>query len=574
MRRGSLGIGLALCVVGVAIAIAPNTATMFGWLARWWPVAPMLLGVGSLIGFATRRQPRSPFRGAALLVVGGVALALTLQSSVNPVMLYGRFWPLLLGVVALVSILRYYTHKPELGESRPAFFSAGKLSLVGLIVVSGIAANRLAEANPNMLARISMPAGLDRLRDNLFGEEFTFDPISQTTALPAGGVVSVTNRYGDIAIEAADGDQVEVTLTPIVHAYDREAAGRVASQLQLAVKATGPMLEVSTNRNEIDHEITTNMRVRVPRSASLKISQAHGELVVAGVGADAATLAIDATHTPVRLRNVRAAVEVKNAYDTVEVTQSSGSLNILGRNDVVVDQFEGAVRLEDSDTVKLKGLVAPTVDLVSVDRASVSIEDVGISRDANAPSPGTRVTIEGDHTSVVLKSIRGNVSVKTSHEDVKASDVTGLFEVESSHSRVEATAVGALKIKTDHDDVRAKSIRGSVDIENDHGAVFVSGFEADCAVQTSFDEVRLEAARNQAGDVNVTNEHGEIDVRLPTEQAYRIEPTIERGDLRIDPQFEKAASVAATSHRVVLRTTFDDIIVKPLTGRGDDRDPA
>src|SRR5688572_11513976 len=173
IRRGSLGIGLALCGVGVLMALAPSTGAILGWLARWWPLFPLALGVGSLVGFAVRRQPRSPLSGAVLLVVGGAALALTLQTTTNPIALYGRFWPLLLGVVALVEILRHYSWRPEMGELRPALFGTGKLVLVGLLVVSGLGANRLAEANPNLLARISMPAGLDRLRDQLFGEEFT-----------------------------------------------------------------------------------------------------------------------------------------------------------------------------------------------------------------------------------------------------------------------------------------------------------------------------------------------------------------------------------------------------------------
>src|SRR6185369_2960376 len=127
------------------------TPTLVGWIARWWPVIPILLGAGSLIGFASRRHPKSPFRGAALILFGGLALAMTLQSATNPVALYSRFWPLLLGVVALVEILRHYSYKPGMGERRPALFSAGKVALVGMIVVSGLTANRLAEANPNLI---------------------------------------------------------------------------------------------------------------------------------------------------------------------------------------------------------------------------------------------------------------------------------------------------------------------------------------------------------------------------------------------------------------------------------------
>jgi DUF4097 and DUF4098 domain-containing protein YvlB len=588
MKRGSLGIGLALCAAGVVLALAPNVPTLVGWAARWWPLAPIALGLASLVGFAARRRPRSPLRGAAMLVFGGLSLAVTLQSAPNPVAFYGRFWPILLAVVALVSVLRYYSYRPESGEPRPALFGAGKLSLVGLIVISGLAANRLAEANPNLLARVSMPAGLEHLRDELFGEEFAFAPLTASAPLPASGVVTVTNRYGDVAVEAVDGDAVEVTVTPSVRAYERGTAERVASQLRLAVEASGPGLGVGTNRAEIEHELTTNMRVRVPRRASLRIEQSHGRVAVSGIAADGATLTIDASHAPVDIRGVRAAIEIKDARAKVAVTDSSGSLNVLGRNDVSVSKFAGAVRLEDSDSVRLEDLAAPTVDLVSVDHARVAIENVAggslfedPAKADGVPIPDgvfdgrvpTRVTIEGAHTSVSLKSIFGDVTVKTTHDDVKATGVSGALEVEASHSKVEATSVGSLKVRTDHEDVRAKDVAGTVDVENDHGGVFVSNFQADCSVRTSFDSVKLEAAGRQAGDVRVENARGKIDVRLPAGQAYRVEHEVERGDVRIDRAFEQAAS-GGTVYRVVLKTTHDDITVRPLAGRAGDKDPA
>jgi DUF4097 and DUF4098 domain-containing protein YvlB len=579
-RRGSLGIGLALCAASLLLALAPNTPTLVGWLARWWPVAPILLGAGSLIGFASRRHPRSPLRGAALILFGGVALAVTLQSATNPLTLYGRFWPLLLGVVALVEIIRHYSYKPGMGESRPALFSAGKLALVGLIVVSGLAANRLAEANPNFIARISMPAGLDRIRDDLFGEEYTFDALSGAAQLPAGGLVSISNRYGDVVVEAGDGDRVEVTVTPAVHAYDRAAAERVAGQLRLAVANNGTIVDVGTNRGEIDHEITTNMRVRVPKSASLRVAQAHGGITITGVGGDRATLAIDATHAPVEIRDVAAAIEIKDAYDKVEVARSSGSLNILGRNDVVVSDFGGAVRLEDSDSVKLANLTSPTVDLVSVDHASVSIENVSapggdaLSASFHGAGAASKVNVQGEHTSVAVKKVQGDVTVKTTHDDISAQDVTGALEVDASHASVEATSVGSLRVKTDHDDVRAKNVAGSVDIENDHGAVVVSGFGAGCSIRTSFDTARLEVRGPQSGDISVENEHGKIDVTLPAGQGYQIVPTVRRGEVRIDSQFEQTSAAGAAARRVVLTTTYDDVVVRPLVGRADEKDPA
>ena len=563
IRRGSLGIGLALCAIGVLMAVAPSPSAGLGWLAQWWPVLPLLAGAGSLVGFATRRQPRSPWTGALLVVFGGIALALTMQSGANPLALYGRFWPLLLGLVAVVEILKYYSWRPDMGELRPALFSSAKLVVVALVVVSGIGANRLAEANPNFLARISMPAGLDRVRDQLFGDVFAFEAIRQTAPLPAGGIVAVTNRFGDVTVEAYDGADVEVALTPSVRAYDRASAELVASQVRLAVAANGQILSVGTNRNEIEHELTTNLHVRVPRSAGLRIEQAHGKVAVAGVATPGGSVTVDASHSRVELREVAAKIEVKTSYDLVSVSDSSGSLSIAGRNDVRVARFTGPVRLEDSDSVQLKDLTSATVDLVSVDHATVTIENVAAGQQA------ARVVVEGTRTRVTLRSIQGDAVVRTTHDEVTVSDLTGALEVETSHAEVVVSNVASVRVKTDHDDVRVKGVGGPVEIENDHGDVTVSDFRGACVVRTSFDDVRLEAAAAQAGDVTVENKHGKIDLRLPVGGGYRFETQVDRGKVRIDDAFDPDLASDGAGRRVVLKTTNDDIVVRALSGRSE-----
>ena len=135
---------------------------------------------------------------------------------------------------------------------------------------------------------------------------------------------------------------------------------------------------------------------------------------------------------------------------------------------------------------------------------------------------------------------------------------------------VNVTNVRSLRVKTDHDDVRARDIAGAVEIENDHGDVVVSGFRSSCVVQTTFDDVKLEAHRDQTGDVRVVNEHGKIDVRLPAGRGYNVEPHVTRGKVRLDDEFE----TTATGSLVYLETTNDDIVVRTLAGRQEGTDPA
>jgi DUF4097 and DUF4098 domain-containing protein YvlB len=565
MRRNiTLGIGLALFAAGVLVVLSPSSGVFATLFTTWWPILPIAAGAGSLVGFALRRQPRGPFWGALLMLGGGIALAITLGLAASPLALYGRFWPVLVGVIALVEVLKHYTYRPELGE-RPRLFSAGKLVLVGAVVVSGLAANRLADAEPGLLARVEMPSALDRLRDQLFGEEFTFDAVTHAAPLPDGGAVSIDNRFGEVTVEGGDLDRVEVTLVPRIRAYDRAEAARAAESLRLVVEPSGSDLLVRTNREEIEHEIATDLRVRVPRGAALRISQEHGAVTVAGLSA-AAGLRIDASKSPISIRNVASPIEVENALGTVRVEQSSGSLDLRGRsNNVTIKGFEGAIRLEDSDSVLLSDVRSTAIDLVSVDHASVSME--------NVTGPSARVSIEGTHTSVKLKKIDGDVRIKTTHDSVRATDVTGLLEVEADHTDVDVARVGSLKVRTSYDAVRAREVAGAVEILADHGDVTVSEFGGSCTVRTTYDDVRLVASAGQAGDVLVENEHGKVDVRLPVGGRYAFDTEVERGEVKIDPAFQRMVSAGAGATRVVLKTSHDDIVVRPGAARSED-DPA
>ena len=573
-RSGTLGFGLALCVIAAAIALAPSSGALVSWLVRLWPVLPILVGIASLVGFALKRQPRRPWVGAVLISFGALALPVTLQATSNPLVLFGKYWPVMVVVVAFVEVLRQYTHRPEMGE-RPALFSPGKIALVGLIAVTGLGANRLAETNPNVLANTAMPKWVGNVRDDLFGEEFTFDPVLQTVELPVSGIVSVTNRFGDLSVEAYDGSSVEVQLTPTIRAYDRETATSVMQQLALSVTSEGQVVSVATNRDAVEHRLTTNLKVRVPKVAGLRIEQSHGSVTIAGLESGAAGVTVGGSHSSLDLRGVRADVAVKNSHQSVSVTGCTGSLEIEGRSDVTVSSHTGSILLTDSDSVNLTAIVAPRVELRSVDHARVTMENLGAApgeATVDPAAPLAEVLIAGERTRVTLKSIRANVKVRTTHEDVRANGITGMLDIEASNSRVDVTGAGALTVKTDHENVKAKDVAGPVIVDADHSEVSVTDFRSAITVRTTFERVRLAAARDQAGDVIIENERGSVDVRLPADRLYRFETS---GDVRIDPSFGRVADGTAPPFRVAITTSENqDITIRPVVNSSSAGEPA
>ena len=95
----------------------------------------------------------------------------------------------------------------------------------------------------------------------------------------------------------------------------------------------------------------------------------------------------------------------------------------------------------------------------------------------------------------------------------------------------------------------------------------VSEFGGSCTVRTTFDDVRLVASAGQVGDVVVENEHGKVDVRLPIGGRYAFDTEVERGEVKIDPAFQRMVSAGVGSTRVMLKTSHDDIVVRPGAAR-------
>jgi hypothetical protein len=510
-RRGTLTLGIVLCAAGALVAAAPSAGTLFGWLERGWPAILVVIGGVRLAGFAVRRRPASPVSGALLLAGGLLLLAFTLWSAGGLLEFYGRWWPLVIGVVALVEVLRHYTRRPDLGE-RPTLVTGGKLLLVLAIATTGLVAQRVAAMNPNILASVELPGPLASLRDNLFGEEYAFDAVTQTADLPSGAVVEVTNRFGALEVTGADGDRVEVRLVPRVRAYDREAAAEVAGRLRLAISAADSVLTVGTNREEIDREIVTDMEVRVPRHAEVRVEHGHGRVTIVGLEPQSGELRVHAAHAPIEIRGVRAAVDVENNHGSLTVRASSGSLRVdAPYTDVTVANFDGPVELQNVDDVELADVSGDRVRLTDIHHARAELRRI------TAPE----VNLSGTHMDLDLAFVEGAVMISTSHADVKAVDIAGPLTVQATHTEVDVLRAGAVRIATSHDDVTVTDASGPQEVENSHGG---------------------------------------IRVRLTRGPQYRVWTEVDHGEARVDRKI--AADGAPDAIPVTLRTNFDDIVVE------------
>ncbi len=549
-RKSSLILGTILCLTALALAMGPTAAAILGWAVHYWPVALIGAGAAHLLMFALRRGSR-PFSGALLLATGGLSLAYTLTNPTNPIEFYGTFWPVLLAVVAVADVVRQYGLR-RAGVTAP-LFTPGKAVLVGLIAVSGIAANRIAPLAPDLLARLQLPGVLAEALDYMFGEEFSFDAIHDRAELPPGTPLSITNPRGEIEVVGGDGNTVEVTMVPTVRAWDIESARATAEKLQVSVELSDGVLSVRTNRGELSGHLAAALVVRAPRWAAVQVSGSHGTVKASGLNAG---LKVDGTHLNVSVDTVAGDVAVKGSHGDVTVTGIRGAVTVRSpRSDAVIKNVEGPVTLLNVHDVTVQDVVAPSVDVIEVYHAEVRLTRL------SAQGGLTAVGVTGSHTDVRLADIRGNVKVRTNHAEIRATAIAGMMEVDASHTEIAANGVGSIKLVTSHDDVVVKNVEGAVEIANQHGGVVVDEFGGQCSVRTSFDDARLATSRAPAGPVNVETEHGGVELRLPVGPRYQFDTNVTRGQARIDPALSAAGGGAICP--VTIRASYEDVVVRP-----------
>ncbi|HHZ19998.1 MAG TPA: hypothetical protein GX391_05760 [Firmicutes bacterium] len=102
--RGILVPATLFSGAGIFFYYLVNSPTGFNWgaLAEWWPIFPLLLGVGFILGYLADPRDTGFLIPAAIFVLFG---GLSLAGKVDGFRFYAKYWPLLLILFGLVMIL-------------------------------------------------------------------------------------------------------------------------------------------------------------------------------------------------------------------------------------------------------------------------------------------------------------------------------------------------------------------------------------------------------------------------------------------------------------------------------------
>jgi DUF4097 and DUF4098 domain-containing protein YvlB len=507
--------GVFLIAAGLVFLI-PSHSAPAQWLLRLWPGFLVLAGIVSVMGFAVERKPRSPIGGTVLMVVGVLLLISRFQAGMNPIQLYGRYWPVLLVIFAGVEMVRHYSHRPYEAPRKPAFrFS--RLFIVGLIMATGLIANHIATTRPSLLSAIHLPRYLNDFRDSVTGQQYSFsDPAMVLTDVAAGARIAVDNSFGDVKL-VGGGPAFRVTLTKGVRAWSEDEARDTAANIKLVVNRSGDGINITTNRNDVDGQFTTGIEIELPASAGVSINDRYGSVAASRTQCP---LNINAANCQVAVDNSVGGVTMALQNSNVDASRLTGDLSITGAKRVVASQVQGGVDL-------------------SANNGSVELHDV--TGRVRVDAPFSRIRADGLSQAAEIRTRHGAVEIARAasltidapNSQVRAENISGDLTVNSSREPVRVRLVqGEVRVTATGSPVTAEEVRGPVHVGTSNSAVSIMNFYGAVTVQTSYSQVLLVAAIKPVSDIDVENNHGEIKLTVPAASDFTLDAASANGFIR------------------------------------------
>ena len=550
-------LGLLLLGAGVVLVLAPARSGIAEWLMQLWPIFLICAGVVRVMGFAVERKPRSPLVGMLLIVVGILFLAARFEPRLNALAVYGRYWVLLLIVFASVELVRYYSHRPAEGPP-PRVFTPMRVMVVLLIVVTGVLANRAAN-NPSVLSALRLPGFLSGLRDSVVGEAYAFtdQPVISADIKP-GSRVTINNSYGSIKVTGGSS-VVKATLLKSVRGWSEDDARKTAEKIRLSMNQTPDGLNITTNRDQLPQQFTTDIQIELPGSANVSISDSYGSVSASGIYGG---LTIKVSYGQADVNGIRGDVNFGLSYSDVTATNIEGNVVVNGAKHARVSNVTGGLDLAASNgAVELRDVSGP----VHVNAPFCRIVAQGLSRAAE---------LRTEHGSVELIHAADAV-IEAPHSDVRAKNIDGDLRVSSSNSNIQLTGIaGELEVEAEQTSVNAEDVRGGVDIQTSHGEVVLKDFYEGVRIATSYRDVTLISASEPAEDIDVENNHGQIKLLLPSSSRFHLDAESSNGrvqQLGFSQEQKTRNSLVAIlgldGPTIKLRTSYKNIIIQASAAR-------
>jgi DUF4097 and DUF4098 domain-containing protein YvlB len=405
-----------------------------------------------------RRSLAGPF---VIIIVGVVFLLVNLGiwDKRSLLIVFARYWPVLIILWGLIKLLEYYQAQRE--GTRASGIGVGGVFLLAFLILAGFSASQAVRVNwGDMMDQVDWG---DDMKPFFGGDIHRFDDHLQQ-AFPVSASLHVVSDRGGIIVNASDDNTIKVLAHKQVVADNDEQAKKFDSQTRPTISVAGDVVTVTANTTGGgQHSITTDLEIFLPRKVALDLAARRGDVEVHGRDGD------------VKISNSRGDVVLSDLGANSVLTLRKGSLT--------ANHVHGNLTLDGR------------------------LDDTHISDVAG------NVTLTGEFFGdISLNKIAKTTSFKSSRTDLEFSKLDGDLTIASGDLRGQSMT-GPVRLLTTSKDIHLDSISGDLRLENKNGSVEVDASRlplGNIRIANSKGDISLILPRNAAFSLQARTRDGEI----------------------------------------------------------------
>jgi hypothetical protein len=516
---------------------------------------------------------RRSLAGAVILIVIGVLFLLGNMHVISWTGLglwYSRYWPLLLILWGVIKLAEYMLARSR--GYQASGIGVGGAMLVFFIIGTGLMATTmsqwkihdwLAKWNPND----SLPP--------IFGNKYEYDSnVDQEVA--AHGAFHLDLQRGSITVLPSSDNKVHISVHKTIVAYSKEDADRVDKATQPDIKTDQiPAVPAVPNTSGLSPAERERIQGEIAR-ANAEVNRARAEVEKARSEAEKARAEAERASEEIVRVNIQPPSEGFAVTDVevhvppalpLDLTTGRGDIEIHARQgDVKISSGHGDVSLED--ITGNAGITMRAGDL-TIHKLTGNVTVDGHVSDTSITDVTGLVVLNGDYLGEMsLQNIGQAVHVTTSRSELTTGKIQGELRMDS-HDLNASNVTGGFKVETRSKDIHLEDVMGDIEVSNKHG------------------DVEIHASQGPAGNIQVTNSSGGIELALPAQGAFQVEANARNGDIssefeEIKPQKMSEANTVASGSvgrggkKIILSTEHADIEItkaEPKTPEKENKKP-
>ncbi len=246
-------------------------------------------------------------------------------------------------------------------------------------------------------------------------------PAGSQTLAP-GARVSIATGRGDVTVHAGDGDTLVVTATKSGPGANESSAQDRMKQVAIAIDPQGNgVLIHPIHMDTAPGEVSVDIDVRMPKSSSLAIDAAHGDVSVSGVSG---SIDVRSGNGDTQVHDAGADVSVESESGDISIDGVGGNLKLSGRgDDVEIENVAGDASIDGAFSGDIE-----VHDVAKALHCATQFSDLTLGQ-----LTGTMKLDSGD---ISVSGVAGDARINTRNKDIAADHISGQLSIVDSHSDI------------------------------------------------------------------------------------------------------------------------------------------